>query len=348
MRHPTIENKSGFRFDILPLADKDGRPLMVCVVKGTFEIGRSGVLSLSEMQASLNVAGEYWGDPEKTGYKYEPECAFLKLATDVVLIGHACAPRPGTTEMPVSLRAGPVEKSIRVMGDRFWVKTLGLIGPTDPQPFERIPLRYERAFGGWDRSDPNPQKHAFEPRNPVGLGFRAKNGRFQEGLRLPNLEDPRQSLRSYGSIVPPAGFGFTAPHWEPRSKFGGTYDKNWTDRRMPLLPLDFDYRFFNGASEGLVAPGYFRGDESVLVENASSDGRLLFRLPAVPPPQIAVELKGAQHVTVVTRLDTVIVNTDDRLLFLIWRGNLPLKRGIEDISAVQVPARVDSNVRFGT
>jgi hypothetical protein len=347
MRHPKIENKSGLKFDVLPLADKDGRPLLVCVVKGTFEIGRSGLLSVSEKQVGLNFAGEYWADPEKSSCKYEPECALLKPSTDVVLIGSAYAPKPQTMEVQVSLRAGTLEKSIRVVGDRFWVKTLGLVGPTEPRPFERIPLRYERAFGGWDRSNPNPQKHAFDPRNPVGVGFRSKNGRFHEGVPLPNLEDPRHPIRGYGSIVPPAGFGFTAPHWEPRAKFGGTYDKKWTDERMPLLPLDFDYRYFNGASEGLIARGYFRGDESVLVENASPERRLSFRLPGLPPPRIAVELRGAEHKDVETQLDTVIINADERLLFLLWRGNVPLKRGFEDVAAIVVPTRSDSTGRSG-
>ncbi len=348
MRHPQIENKSGLEFDALPFADKEGRPIVVCIFKGTFEIAKNGSLQLAENQVPLNIAGEYWGDPEKTSYKYEPECALYKPATDVVLIGHAYAPKSQTTEVQVSLRAGPVEKSVRVVGDRFWMKTLGTVGPSDPRRFERIPLQYERAFGGWDRSDPNPKNHAFEPRNPVGIGFRSRKGRFQEGVPLPNLEDPRHPLRSYGSSVPPAGFGFTAPNWEPRAKFGGTYDKKWTDERMPLLPLDFDYRYFNSASDGLIAREYFRGDESVLVENASPDRRLAFRLPGFPPPVVNVELRGAQNFELETQLDTVIINADERLLLLLWRGKLSLTRGMEDLAGVRVLAVGKSSIRIGT
>ena len=137
----------------------------------------------------VNVRGEYWGDPEMSSYKYEPETAFIKPATDIVLIGHAYAPKPRVTEVDVSLRVGPMEKVVRVVGDRYWVKRFGMTFKTKPEPFERMPLIYERAFGGWDRSHPNPEKHSFEPRNPVGTGFRAKRGKFEEGIRLPNLED---------------------------------------------------------------------------------------------------------------------------------------------------------------
>ncbi len=348
MRHPKIENNSGLEFDAFPLADKEGRPTMVCVVKGTFEISKNGSLQLATKQAPINVSGEYWGDPEKSSYKYEPECAIFKATTDVALLGYAYAPKSRTTEVQVSLRAGPVEKSVRVVGDRFWIKTLGSVGASDPQPFERIPLQYERAFGGWDRSDPDPKNHAFEPRNPIGIGFRSRNGRFQEGVSLPNLEDSRQPLRRYGSTVPPAGFGFTSPNWEPRAKFGGTYDKKWTDERMPLLPLDFDYRYFNSASEGLIAPEYFRGDENILVENASPGGRLAFRLPGYSPPMIDVELQGAKHFDLETHLDTVIINAEERVLFLLWRGKLSLSRGMEELAGIQVRAMQKSSVRVGT
>ena len=37
---------------------------------------------------SVSLAGQLWGEPGKSSYKYEPECAFIKPATDVVLIGH--------------------------------------------------------------------------------------------------------------------------------------------------------------------------------------------------------------------------------------------------------------------
>src|SRR5208337_4822029 len=92
---------------------------------------------------------------------------------------------------------------------------------TPPEPFERIPLVWERAFGGWDRSHADPAKHTCEPRNPVGTGFRQKHGHPEEGVRVPNLEDPRYPSRHYGDAPPPAGFGFTGPSWQPRAAFAG-------------------------------------------------------------------------------------------------------------------------------
>src|SRR6266540_6131357 len=206
MGHPAIDNRTPFAFEPLFLSDEWERPLLVLVVKATYSVQEGVELSLAEKQVPVNIGGEYWGDPEISSYKYEPETAFIKPASDVVLIGHAYAPKPRTTKMEVSLCIGSIKKVVRVVGDRYWVKRLGMTFKTMPEPFERMPLIYERAFGGWDRRNSDPEKHSFEPRNPVGTGFRAKRGKFEKEVRLPNLEAPRRPLRGYMDKPPPAGF----------------------------------------------------------------------------------------------------------------------------------------------
>ena len=241
MSHPQIDNDTSFRFESIPLIDEQDQSIILMLVKATFKVGASH----AQEQSPINLSGTFWGDPLNSSYTYEPETAFIKLATDVVLIGHAHALRTNVKDVPVSLQVGPLKKTIRVIGDRVWGKALGKTMMTNPMPFEKIPLIYERAYGGWDRSHSNPEKHTFEPRNPVGTGFRSKIGNFEEGIRLPNLEDPRHPLKSYGDTPPPAGLGFTSPNWQPRAAFAGTYDEQWMKERMPLLPTDFDRRFFS-------------------------------------------------------------------------------------------------------
>src|SRR5262249_8119313 len=161
--------------------------------------------SLAEEQIPVNPAGEAYGDPAESSYRYEPECAFAKPATDVVLVGSAVAPKPGTTEMVVAFQVGSLKKGVRVLGDRVFYKSVGSGGRRKPVPFARIPLQWERAFGGWDRSHSDPKKHTYEPRNPVGVGYRGNGARFEEGLRAPNLEDPTRPLKDFGDRPPPAG-----------------------------------------------------------------------------------------------------------------------------------------------
>jgi hypothetical protein len=321
---PAVENGTPFAFEPLFLADEELRPLLVPLVKATYAIVPRG-LALAEEQVPVNVPGDPWDETDASSFRYEPECSLPKPATDVVLVGTATAPKRGTTEMLVALRVGPVSKGVRVVGDRLFFKAAGGVGITRPAPFDAIPLRWERAFGGWDRSSADARRHDCESRNPVGVGFRTRHGRFEEGLRCPNLEDPARAFGGWGDRPPPAGFGFTSPGWEPRRSLAGTYDEAWQNERAPLLPRDFDRRFLCAAPPGLVAPGHLRGDEPVTASGVSATGGVSFRLPAVAPPTIAVEHAGREDARVETSLDTVIVDTDAGKLFLFWRGELAVR-----------------------
>ncbi len=338
MGHAKIENLTPFAFAEALITEEDGRAVYVSTVQASYVLQVDCSLVVAEKQLPVKVAGQLWGEPGKSSYKYEPQCAFTKLATDVVLVGHAYAKDGSFAEILVRLHVGPLDKTVRVTGDRYWVRSLGSTSMSYPEPFEKIPLIYERAFGGWDRSHPDPDKHMFEPRNPVGTGFRSKHGRFEEGIRLPNLEDPRYPISNCGDTPPPACFGFTSPDWQPRASFAGTYDDQWMKDRMPLLPKDFDRRFFNAASPGLVAPGYLKGNEAVFIENASRRGTLSFNLPGVPPPECRVQLVGRRDEQVPMSLDTVIINTDEDLVLLLWRGHLAVRNGPHDVVSVQIQA----------
>jgi hypothetical protein len=265
---------------------------------------------------------------------FEPQVAIAKPATDVVLHGHACAIGSGTTESLVGIRIGPVQKMAKVFGDRWLVRRPGFSSITKPAPFERIPIVYEFAFGGTDKRSSDSERHRAEPRNPVGLGFRATPD--ADEVQLPNFEDPQCLIRSLADAPAPAGFGFVAPHWQPRLAYAGTYDAAWNRSRRPLLPKDFDRRFFNAASLGLVAPGHLRGDEPVLVIGTTPQGRVEFRLPGVPPPACVVELRGRKRVGLQTVLDTVIVDTDARTVTLTWRANISVRNGPHDVASMEL------------
>jgi hypothetical protein len=335
--HQKVENKTPFVFAPLHLVDEEFHPLIVPVLKATFVYGRDGRCMPAEKQIPINVGGELWGSPEDSSYRYEPEVAFVKPATDVVLIGHAYATSRNTKEMPIGLRIGSLNKEVLVYGDRTWFKSGGSILMTRPLAFEKVPLLYERAFGGWDRSHPDPGRHACDPRNPVGTGFRTAGGPFIEGIRLPNLEDPRAPIRTMSDRPPPASFGFVSPHWHPRAALAGTFGEAWEKSRAPLLPKDFDRRHLNAASPGLIAPGYLRGDEVVTADGVSPEGRLSFALPGVPPPTVRVVLAKERETKQLTlALDTIIIEPDERRCMLIWRANLVLPTGPHDVEALEV------------
>jgi hypothetical protein len=339
MAHAKLDNTTPFAVAPTYAMDEDGRPLLVPLVQATYEILAGRSLDLAPVQEPPSLAGELWGEDIATScYRIEPAFAFTKPATDVVLVGHAQSPRHAVAELQVTFRVGPVGRVLRVTGDRVWVHSLGSTAPTRPLPFDRMPLSYERAFGGWDRSSPDPARHTFEARNPIGVGFRGPNSEFEEGVALPNLEDPESPIEAYGQVIAPAGVGFLAPHWQPRASFAGTYDEAWSRTRMPLLPRDFDRRFFNAASPGLVAPGYLRGNEAVLVDGASPLGRLSFNLPGTPPPRCLVALRHGPDVEVALALDTLVVDTDRDRVLVLYRGYTPLRDGPHDVRAILIGA----------
>src|SRR4051812_23187032 len=107
MGHPAVNNESGFAFEALFLADEEGRPLVVPIVKATYDI-EPGRVRKAEEQAPVEPVGEFWGKPGESPYKREPETAFVKLATDVFLVGTARPPRANLREMQVALRVGPL------------------------------------------------------------------------------------------------------------------------------------------------------------------------------------------------------------------------------------------------
>ena len=226
MGHPLVDNPTWLTMEPLLLADESGHPLVVPVFKATLEL-HGQELRRAEEQAPLCLAGEYWGDEDSSSFKFEPECAWHKPATDVVLLAEAHAARPGDRETLVGFRVGGLSRVARVVGDRMWFRSFLGTGMTNPIPFERIPLTWERAFGGHDTSQQHPKKQFFEARNPVGRGFRRKSSKRAETM-LPNIEDPKDPAAKHWGQTPQARWDSASwvISWMPRvSAYGGTYDK---------------------------------------------------------------------------------------------------------------------------
>lgn len=337
MSHPIINNETSMMLNPIFVTDEDGRVVCATLVRGTFRLSENDPnLLLHEKQIESVPAGELFFDAPISSYKYEPEVAFVKPFSDVVLIGHAQSVQPQQS-IDVGLRVGALQKVVRVFGDRYWVKQDNRIFMTRPQQFTRLPLVYERAFGGWDRAGKDESGWRYEPRNPVGTGFGDPLRFVEEGkVLMPNIEDPQHLIRNYGDRPPPAGFGFVSPNWQSRAAYAGTYDEQWDKSRKPLLPEDFDRRFFNGASPGLITPAYLRGDEDVVVMNASPVPKLKFKLPGIPPPVCKLVLRGGRTETLETNLDTVIINTDEMLVFLLWRSYVRVPSGPNDVASIDV------------
>ncbi|MBL8749296.1 MAG: DUF2169 domain-containing protein [Planctomycetes bacterium] len=334
MGHPDVDNRTPFVFAPVFVADEDGRPVVTTLVKATIAITAGGP-RLATKQEPVDFAGKHVGEPGQSSVLREPEVAFTKPGTDCVLQGHATSPRPAA-QVDVGFRIGDLLKIARVTGDRRFEP--GLLGAriSPPVPFTRLPLVWERAFGGWDRTPEKEEHWQCEPQNPVGVGFVAKKGKAQPGAPLPNIEDPRDLLTSQAGRTTPVGFGFTGHHWHPRAKFGGTFDEAWEKERAPRLPKDFDRRFFLAAAPGLSTARHLRGDEPIVVIGATAEGRWEFSLPGIHAPRCTVALRQGARQDLATALDTVIVDADAKQVVLLWRAFTTLRQGPHDVRAFTI------------
>jgi len=199
--------------------DKNGAKSWVVVVKATFDIFPDGKMKLSDKQEEALYGEQYSGEPGKSSVLYDGDLIGPKWNTDVVLNGHAYAPagKP-VTKVTVTMKVHKIAKSLKVFGDRRWGN--GLLGP---EPFVKMPLTYERAFGGWDTIPEKLADQRLEPRNPIGAGF-AIRAEHLVNKPLPNVEDPQYSITSCKDRPPPAGFGVVASYCLPRLNYGGTHD----------------------------------------------------------------------------------------------------------------------------
>ena len=172
-----------------------------------------------------------------------------KACGEVLVVGHAYPPSGPAPHCPVRVQAGPIDKTIYAIGDRRWRDGL----PTEPEPFERMPLTWERAYGG----------EGFSA-NPSGRGY------APEGVspaRLPNLERPGQLIATPRDRPWPAGLGPLDPMWAPRAQRAGTYDDEWLKTEYPGFASDVDWRYFNVAPDDQHLGGSFAGGEPIALTN---------------------------------------------------------------------------------
>lgn len=337
MSSPKVDNRTALEYQLLFANDEGFRPLVTLVLKATFDISLHGELRFSDQQALINLAPIHYGDPQKSSYRFEPETAFTKLTTDVAVIGSAIAAKGAVRHLLVDIQVGTLRQRLGVIGDRRWVLHNGRLKMSDPLPFEQMPLIFERAFGGWDRRAESAEDHDFESRNPLGRGFYVAGAIDPETpMWLPNIEDPTHLIQHIEDRPAPVGCGFTLPHWQPRVRLAGTYDDAWSAQRSPLLPLDFDRRFFNAAVSALVAPQYLLGNEPVLIRNMSESGELSFCLPAMAAPVCEIHCRDMPAEYLSTNLDTVIIDTEKRQTQIIWRTYLSLNTGPLDVQICNI------------
>jgi hypothetical protein len=323
-----LANQTPFSASIAVLPNAAGIDTLYVIVKGASTLRPK--LALAEEQVPVTMADEYYGDPASSSLKLTSEMHIGKLGTDVLLVGQAWAldAKP-VTESLVSVKVAERNKLIRVRGDRVWQRNGSA---SSPEPFESMPLTWERAFGGMQTVG---DRMLGEERNPVGAGFLGERKPTEmEGLLAPNLEDPKESLERLGQLVTPVCFAPIAPSWLPRRSYAGTYDDNWQRQRAPYLPDDFDSRFFQCATPELCFDRYLQGGEPIEMHGVTPEGPIAFTLPSVRLV-IDVVVAGASEQPV-ANLETVLLEPDANRVCFTWRAALLCDRKVLKVEKITV------------
>lgn len=316
-----LDNRTPFAAERTWVRDRDGAEIWVVALKCTFDVKPDGRAEIADVQPPVVMAPEHTNpdDPAKSSLTYDTDLVRTKATTDVILLGHAYAPRgEPTTQVDIGFRVGPVIKQLRAIGDRVWRGG----SPSKPEAFLKMPVTYERAYGGFDPESVETQEPQWEVRNPVGVGFASSKPR-NEDCKLPNIEYPGRLIKSWKDRPPPAGFGPICAHWQPRAGFAGTYDDKWQQERFPLLPDDFDERYYQCAPADQQAPRFLAGGESVVLLNLTPTGQLGFTVPRMFLGLETFFYTGDRQLHDPPRLHTVIIEPDFPRVSLVWQSALP-------------------------
>lgn len=235
---------------------------------------------------------------------------------EVLFTGHAHAPggRPVTAHsarLGVFRDAPLVDKTLHIHGDR---------SGGSPAPFLKMPIVYERAFGGagWDA-------------NPIGVGFAPGKEPDLTAANIVNPADPALT----------AGFGPLSRNWRIRRRLLGKTSRKDIDRALAAIPSGFDWSYFHSAPADQRCE-LLHGDEWIVLDGLHAERpRIQVRLPGARA-LVRVQGLGRAEQALELRADTLHIDGDDAVCSLVWRRAIPVAdeaqlAGLSFVVGVELP-----------
>lgn len=306
--HVPIVNPTKLTAATLPWQVKPPQDSLTVLVKGTFDLVPDGPARLRD-EGDPPLGDMPWDDDETRSNAYGSDYAIFKPKVDVTVVGSAYAPGGGAPAAQVEMRFASIHRKIAVFGDRTWKKALVRTAMSEAQRFTRLPLVFERAFGG--------PKH---PTNPCGVGHK------DAGDALPNLEDPSHLIGSPNDAPAPMCFAPIPIGWPERAAKMGTYGGRWLKTRWPYFPDDFDWHYFQNAPPSQQLESVHGDEAFAFVGMHPEHPRLEGTLPALRVRAFADRTpeSGGGFEEIALKLDTIAFDVDAMKLSLVWRGMLPV------------------------
>lgn len=293
--------------------DHKGLEYVLVIAKTSYSFA-TGSLVQETTSAPLVIEDQMRSDGDIEYVSIESDFCPSKEKVDLVIAGNIRSNTPRKV-IDVSLELeGYLSKMMRVVGDRRWMASAYGLHLSEPVSFESMPVSWTRAFGGIDPQRPQ----RWEARNPFGRGNAGGRPNPYQDV-APNFQRAHVPLGDKIDVEP-VGFGVVSRHAQPRLAHAGTYDDRWRKHRFPLLPEDFEPRYFNCAPL----------DQQLDLYPAGSKLRLFGFLPgghaefSLPRWCVPVEILQARQppVSGMIRPDTILIELDEQRVSLVGRIKL--------------------------
>ena len=333
--------------------DADGNQIISIHVKRSYCIEPSGKCVREAQQGPLLLF-----NPSANPNEFnETDIVPFKKNTDLIVMAYAWG--NGERSMTAGIRVDALNHHYTVFGNR----QVSYRGPgkylfSPPEPFEKMGMCYENAYGGVDDSAGSPEvKHIIDmfsshpgvyPRNPVGKGYVVYDSKARiDDLQLPNIEHPEMLLSPCNLVV-----GHPHNWWKaPLPWSCEWFDKSWyprvahysgipegipkDDSCMPEVQNGWihaghatqkvsmeDNRFFDAHIGDAATPAlvlpYMKGNETIELRGLTPERQLNVQLPN-DIPTVSLRFGGKT-----TKLNTVphrvLVSTIEHGVYIVWHA----------------------------
>lgn len=255
------------------------------------------------------------GQPVETPCgEFPADMPFLTGGVDLFVVGHAHHPDGGAgPSLRVDIRVGEqFHRAIQIVGDRWWRESNGTLQPSQPVPFESMPLTYERAYGG--KADVDGSELSY-PANPDGVGFYVTPEQA-EGQPLPNLEDVENPITCVEDQPEPVG---TAPYPAGGSlKMINAVEQELEDKGNERITQVKPLMFNNAHPKMIIEPAMAPKPGDVFeATHMTPEGPLRFEMPD-DQLHVHVQLEDRSYVFPL-HVDQIGIMADDRRVFISHR-----------------------------
>jgi hypothetical protein len=293
---------------------KEGKLNVTCVVKCTLKFIPDKPMQVVDAIDLFRTEVHYRDNPTRSIRATSDVVPYLPRV-DVVLTGHACAPQGRHVKrqvvgLSVYHNAALLEKKLEVIGDRHG---------SDFIPFERMPLVYEKAYGGLG-----------DLHNPWGTGAAAESA-------------PPNIVYSTDTRVM-AGFGPISRALRQRKALRGSMSISALEENCLELPDDFDWNYFQAAPVDQQIASLV-GNEWIVLEGMHPQiPRIASRLPTVNPIIAVFGIDPAKldaTRAIPARIDMLRIDADELLCSVVARAVIPIENE-RSVSTMRIAAAMET------